>query len=72
MAEGIGVISRRNNEQGFREQIAHASPDFPDALQRHPQPMKFMPVDELVRLGGPMATAPGNRRGQTKNEAPDA
>jgi hypothetical protein len=50
VAEGIGVISRRNNEQVFREQITHPSPDFPDALQRHPRAMKFMPVDEHVRL----------------------
>jgi hypothetical protein len=50
VAEGITVISRRGNEGIFREQVEHADPDFPDALAQHPKPMKFIPVDEHLRL----------------------
>jgi len=50
VAEGITVIARRNNEGIFREQIGHAAPDYPDKLASHPKPMKFIPVDEHLRL----------------------
>jgi len=50
VAEGITVISRRANEGILREQVAHAAPDYPDALAKHPRPMKFVPVDEHLRL----------------------
>jgi hypothetical protein len=50
VAEGITVISRRANEGILREQVAHAAPDYPDTLARHPRPMKFIPVDEHLRL----------------------
>jgi hypothetical protein len=50
VAEGISIISRRANEGILREQVAHAAPDYPDALSRHPRPMEFVPVDEHLRL----------------------
>ena len=50
VAEGITVISRRHNEGIFREQTEHAAPDFPDALASRPKPLKFVPVDEHLRL----------------------
>jgi glyoxylase-like metal-dependent hydrolase (beta-lactamase superfamily II) len=50
VAEGLTVVSRRGNEQVFREMIGHAAPDFPDALALHPQPLKFVPVDEHLRI----------------------
>jgi len=50
VAEGIALISRRANEGILREQIAHPAPDYPDALAKHPRPMKFIPVDEHLRL----------------------
>ena len=50
VAEGIAIISRRGNEGILREQVAHAAPDYPDALARRPRPMKFIPVDEHLQL----------------------
>jgi hypothetical protein len=46
----LTVISRRGNEGIFREMAAHAGPDFPDDLAKSPRPLKFMPVDEKLRL----------------------
>lgn len=50
VANGLTVIARRNNEGVLREQVTHPAPDFPDALALHPVPMKFIPVDEHLRL----------------------
>ncbi|MGA2215964.1 MAG: hypothetical protein ABSH31_22015 [Bryobacteraceae bacterium] len=30
----------------------HPAPDFPDDLAESPKPLKFMPVDERLRLSG--------------------
>jgi glyoxylase-like metal-dependent hydrolase (beta-lactamase superfamily II) len=53
VAEGLSVISRRENELIIRDMIAHQAPDYPDALSEHPQPLKFVPVDEHLRLQDP-------------------
>ena len=50
VAEGLTVISRRGNEHIIREMVTHPSPDYPDLLSRHPRALKFMPVDEHLRL----------------------
>jgi len=50
VAEGLTVIARRGNEGIFREMATHPAPDFPDDLAKSPQPLKFMPVDERLRL----------------------
>lgn len=50
VSEGITIISRRDNEIIFREMAEHPAPDFPDALERNPQPLDFVPVDEHLRL----------------------
>ena len=50
VANGLTVISRRNNEGILREMATHPAPDFPDLQARHPKPMKFIPVDEHLRL----------------------
>lgn len=50
VAEGLTVIARRGNEGIFREMAAHPAPDFPDDLAKSPKPLKFMPVDERLRL----------------------
>lgn len=50
VAEGLTVIARRGNEIIFREMATHADPDFPDDLAKTPKPLKFMPVDEKLRL----------------------
>jgi hypothetical protein len=50
VAEGLTVIGRRGNEALFRELASHASPDYPDALERNKRPLKFRPVDDRLRL----------------------
>jgi glyoxylase-like metal-dependent hydrolase (beta-lactamase superfamily II) len=46
VSRGLTIIAQRGNEQIFREMVARPAPNFPDALARHPQPLKFVPVDE--------------------------
>jgi glyoxylase-like metal-dependent hydrolase (beta-lactamase superfamily II) len=50
VAQGLSIISRRQNEGIIREMVAHPDPDFPDDLAKAPRPLKFMPVDERLRL----------------------
>ncbi len=56
VAEGLAVISRRENELIIRDMATHPAPDFPDALSLHPMPLKFIPVDEHLRLSDPTMT----------------
>jgi glyoxylase-like metal-dependent hydrolase (beta-lactamase superfamily II) len=55
VARGLTVISHRGNEEIFREMVARPAPNFPDALARNPQPLKFVPVDEHLVLEDSMA-----------------
>ena len=50
VAEGLTVISRRGNEGIFREMVARPATLFPDALGRNPKPLKFMAVDDHLKL----------------------
>jgi glyoxylase-like metal-dependent hydrolase (beta-lactamase superfamily II) len=50
VSRGLTIISRRANEQIFREMVARPAPNFPDALARNPLPLKFVPVDEHLVL----------------------
>ena len=50
VAEGLTVISRRGNEGIFREMVARPATLFPDALGRSPKPLKFIPVDDHLKL----------------------
>ena len=50
VARGLNVVARRGNEGIFREMVARPAPNFPDALARNPQPLKFIPVDEQLTL----------------------
>jgi len=50
VARGLTIIAERGNEQIFREMVARPAPNFPDALARSPQPLKFVPVDEHLVL----------------------
>ena len=50
VSRGLTVISKRGNEQIFREMVSRPAPNFPDALARNPQPLKFVPVDEHLVL----------------------
>jgi glyoxylase-like metal-dependent hydrolase (beta-lactamase superfamily II) len=45
VAEGLTIISRRGNEGIFREMAERPARLFPDALERHPTALKFIPVD---------------------------
>lgn len=56
VAEGLTVISRRNNEAVLREMVTHPAPDFPDELASRPRAMKFVPVDEHLRLADAQMT----------------
>lgn len=50
MGHGLTLISRRNNEVLFREMASRPTPNFPDALGRNPQELKFIPVDDYLQL----------------------
>jgi glyoxylase-like metal-dependent hydrolase (beta-lactamase superfamily II) len=50
VAEGLTIISRRGNEGIFREMVARPARLFPDDLGRSPKPLKFMPVDDHLKL----------------------
>jgi glyoxylase-like metal-dependent hydrolase (beta-lactamase superfamily II) len=50
VAEGLTVISRRDNGVIFREMTSRPTPNFPDALGRNPRPLKFVPVDDHMQL----------------------
>jgi glyoxylase-like metal-dependent hydrolase (beta-lactamase superfamily II) len=56
VAEGLTIISRRGNEGILREMATHAAPDYPDDLAKSPRPLKFMPVDERLRLSDDTVT----------------
>jgi glyoxylase-like metal-dependent hydrolase (beta-lactamase superfamily II) len=50
VSRGLVIVARRGNEAIFREMVARPAPNFPDALARNPQPLKFLPVDERLAL----------------------
>lgn len=50
ISQGLTVISRRGNDEIFHEMATHPAPDFPDALEKDHKPLKFIPVDDHMRL----------------------
>jgi glyoxylase-like metal-dependent hydrolase (beta-lactamase superfamily II) len=50
VAEGLTIISRRDNGVIFREMASRRAPNFPDDLERNFQPLKFTPVDDHLQL----------------------
>ena len=50
VAEGLTIISRRGNEAIFREMVGRPARLFPDALGKNPKPLKFIPVDDHLKL----------------------
>ena len=50
VSRGLTIVARRGNEGIFREMVARPAPNFPDALARNPQPLKFLPVDDHLVL----------------------
>ena len=50
VAEGLTIISHKGNEQFFRELIARPATRNPDALARHPMPLKFRGMEDHLVL----------------------
>jgi glyoxylase-like metal-dependent hydrolase (beta-lactamase superfamily II) len=50
VAEGLTIVSRRGNEAIFREMVARPARQFPDALGKNPKPLKFIAVDDHLKL----------------------
>ena len=50
VAEGLTVIQRKGSESQFRDMVAHKAPDYPDDLAKAPKELKFLAVDDHLRL----------------------
>jgi Metallo-beta-lactamase superfamily len=50
VAEGLTIISHKDNEKFFRELVARKATLHPDALALHPMPLKFKGVGEYAVL----------------------
>jgi glyoxylase-like metal-dependent hydrolase (beta-lactamase superfamily II) len=50
VAEGLTVISRRNNGVIFQEMTSRPAPNFPDDLAKSGKTLKFVPVDDHLQL----------------------
>jgi glyoxylase-like metal-dependent hydrolase (beta-lactamase superfamily II) len=50
VAQGLTIISRRGNQGIFQEMAARPARLFPDALGKSPKPLKFIPVDDHLKL----------------------
>jgi len=50
VAEGLTIVSHRGNEGIFREMVSRPAKLFPDALGRNPKPLKFIPVDDHLKI----------------------
>jgi glyoxylase-like metal-dependent hydrolase (beta-lactamase superfamily II) len=50
VAEGLTVISRRDNGVIFREMTERPAPNFPDDLAKSGRKMTFIPVDDHLEL----------------------
>ncbi|MGE3402632.1 MAG: MBL fold metallo-hydrolase [Vicinamibacterales bacterium] len=50
VAEGLTIISRRDNGVIFEEMMARRAPNFPDDLERNRRPFTFVPVDDHLEL----------------------
>lgn len=50
IAEGITIIGRPASGVQFADMAARRAPDFPDDLEKTRLPLKFVPIDEHLRL----------------------
>jgi glyoxylase-like metal-dependent hydrolase (beta-lactamase superfamily II) len=50
VAEGLTIVQRPTSGIVFREMATHAAADFADDLAKSPKPLKFLPVDDHLRL----------------------
>jgi hypothetical protein len=53
VAEGITVITNRQNVDYVREVTSRPAKLFPDELGRHPRPVNIIPVDDKLQLKDP-------------------
>jgi hypothetical protein len=56
VAAGLTVIGRRGNEVILKEMAAHPDLAYPDALARNGKQLKFIPVDEHLKLADEQMT----------------
>ncbi len=56
VAAGLTIISRRANEGILREWAERRAPNFPDFLENNWQDMKFLAVDDHLRLSDSLMT----------------
>lgn len=50
VSRGLTIIAQRRTRELFEEWVARPAVYFPDELAKHPQPLKFMSVDEHLVL----------------------
>jgi Metallo-beta-lactamase superfamily len=50
VSRGLTIIAQRRTQAFFEEWASRPAVHFPDELAKHPQPLKFMPVDEHLVL----------------------
>jgi len=50
VSRGITIIGHRRNEDLYRELVARPAVYYPDALAENPQPLRFLPVDDVLVL----------------------
>jgi flavorubredoxin len=50
VAEGLTIITYRGNVDFFKDLVARQHTIAPDALAKHPQPLKIEPVDDQLTL----------------------
>ena len=50
VARGLTIIAQRRTRPLFEDWVSRPAVLFPDELAKHPQPLKFMPVDEHLVL----------------------
>ena len=50
VANGLTIIARAGTEGLLRELAVRPAPNYPDRLARNPRPLKFIPVEERLRL----------------------
>jgi glyoxylase-like metal-dependent hydrolase (beta-lactamase superfamily II) len=50
VSRGLTIIAQRRTRAFFEEWVSRPAVHFPDELAKHPQPLKFMPVDEHLVL----------------------
>lgn len=50
VSRGIAIIGQARNQKLYEEWVSRPAVYFPDELSRHPQPLRFIPVDEHLTL----------------------